>query len=57
VDGVLTEHYAIDVETDGGDPFWWAVSLQVGGTWPGNPDSTTPFPASMDVDYMRLYQK
>jgi beta-glucanase (GH16 family) len=57
VDGLLTEHYAIEVETDGGDPFWWAVSLQVGGTWPGNPDSTTPFPAAMDVDYMRLYQK
>jgi len=56
VDGVLTEHYAITVETDGGDLFWWNVSLQVGGNWPGDPDSSTPFPAHMDVDYMRLYQ-
>jgi beta-glucanase (GH16 family) len=57
VDSVLTEHYAIEVETDGGDPFWWAISLQVGGSWPGDPDSSTTFPATMDVDYMRLYQK
>ena len=57
VDGVLTEHYAINAAAGAGDAYWWNVSLQVGGNWPGDPDSTTPFPAYMDVDYMRLYQK
>jgi hypothetical protein len=28
----------------------------VGGNWPGNPDATTRFPASMEVDYVRIYQ-
>jgi len=57
VDGILTEHYAIEVATDGGDPFWWNISLQIGGSWPGDPDESTAFPAYMDVDYMRVYQK
>ena len=33
------------------------LNLAVGGTWPGNPDSTTPFPSSMEVDYVRTYRK
>lgn len=56
VDGVLTEHYAIDAAAGANDPFWLNISLQVGGDWPGDPDSTTPFPAHMDVDYIRVYQ-
>lgn len=31
------------------------IFLQVGGAWPGEPDSTTKFPAEMQVDYVRLY--
>jgi hypothetical protein len=27
----------------------------VGGTWPGPPASTTPFPSEMLVDYVRVY--
>jgi beta-glucanase (GH16 family) len=56
VDGTLTEHYAIDAAAGANDPFWLNISLQVGGDWPGDPDGTTPFPAQMDVDYMRVYQ-
>jgi beta-glucanase (GH16 family) len=56
VDGVMTEHYAIDAAAGANDPFWLNISLQVGGDWPGDPDGTTPFPAHMDVDYMRVYQ-
>ena len=33
------------------------LNLAVGGTWPGNPDSTTHFPEHMYVDYVRVYQK
>ena len=31
------------------------LNLAVGGTWPGNPDSTTVFPSTMLVDYVRIY--
>ncbi|MBV9431144.1 MAG: family 16 glycosylhydrolase [Hyphomicrobiales bacterium] len=32
------------------------ADLAVGGYWPGNPDSTTHFPAQMKIDYLRAYQ-
>jgi len=32
------------------------VNLAVGGEWPGSPDERTAFPASFDVDYVRVYQ-
>jgi len=57
VDGVQTEHYAIDAAAGANDPFWLNLSLQVGGDWPGNPDGTTPLPSHMDVDYVRVYQQ
>jgi beta-glucanase (GH16 family) len=56
VDGVLTEHYAIDAAAGANDQYWVNLSLQVGGSWPGDPDGTTPFPGYMDVDYLRIYQ-
>ena len=31
------------------------VNLAVGGYWPGNPDSSTPFPATMRVNSVRAY--
>jgi len=39
-------------------PFFLLLNLAVGGTgsWPGAPDSTTPSPAQMLVDYVRVYQ-
>lgn len=38
-------------------PFFLLLNLAVGGTgsWPGPPDSTTPSPAVMLVDYVRVY--
>ncbi|AAL80200.1 hydrolase [Pyrococcus furiosus DSM 3638] len=36
-------------------PFYIILNLAVGGYWPGNPDATTPFPAKMVVDYVRVY--
>lgn len=32
------------------------VNLAVGGWWPGDPDGSTQFPATMVVDYIRAYQ-
>lgn len=36
-------------------PFYLIMNLAVGGVWPGDPDSTTPSPADMLVDYVRVY--
>jgi beta-glucanase (GH16 family) len=38
-------------------PFFVILNLAVGGKWPGNPDATTEFPATMLVDYVRVYRK
>jgi beta-glucanase (GH16 family) len=31
------------------------ANLAVGGTWPGAPDASTPFPATFEIDYIRAY--
>ena len=38
-------------------PFFLLLNLAVGGDWPGPPDATTPFPAVMQVDYVRVFQR
>lgn len=35
-------------------PFSLILNLAVGGDWPGGPDASTPFPATMLVDYARV---
>jgi beta-glucanase (GH16 family) len=37
-------------------PFYFLLNLAVGGDWPGSPNSTTPSPAKMIVDYVRVYK-
>lgn len=37
-------------------PFFILLNMAVGGSWPGSPDSTTTFPDTMFVDYVRVYQ-
>ncbi|OWY19247.1 hypothetical protein C7N43_38215 [Sphingobacteriales bacterium UPWRP_1] len=36
--------------------FHLVINLAVGGNWPGPPDATTQFPATMEADYIRVYQ-
>ena len=38
-------------------PFFILLNVAVGGQWPGSPDSTTTFPQTMTVDYVRVCQK
>lgn len=40
---------------DGGQGNFIILNLAIGGSWPGNPDSSTPFPSEMLVDYVRIY--
>jgi|GEM_PF-5376846 len=35
--------------------FFFVLNVAIGGNWPRNPDATTVFPASMEVDYVRVY--
>ncbi|REJ17019.1 MAG: 1,3--beta-D-glucan 3-glucanohydrolase [Paenibacillaceae bacterium] len=37
-------------------PHFLLLNMAVGGNWPGSPDASTPFPAKMYVDYVRVYQ-
>lgn len=37
-------------------PFFLLVNLAIGGIWPGEPDPSTPFPAELVVDYVRVYE-
>ena len=37
--------------------FHLILNVAVGGAWPGDPDAKTEFPASMMVDWVRIYQK
>jgi beta-glucanase (GH16 family) len=38
-------------------PFYLLLNVAVGGVWPGDPDALTTFPATMLVDYIRVYAK
>lgn len=37
-------------------PFFFIMNVAIGGNWPGDPDGTTPFPQSMEVDYIRVFR-
>lgn len=37
-------------------PMYLIFNTAIGGSWPGNPDGTTPFPQSFDIDYVRVFQ-
>jgi beta-glucanase (GH16 family) len=39
------------------NPYFFLLNLAVGGNWPGNPDGTATFPATMEVDYIRVFQQ
>ena len=36
-------------------PMYMIANLAVGGAWPGNADASTPFPANMNIDWIRAY--
>jgi len=40
---------------DSGNAEFFIVNLAVGGSWPGPPNASTPFPSPTLVDYIRVY--
>ncbi|MEL7535065.1 MAG: glycoside hydrolase family 16 protein, partial [Bacteroidota bacterium] len=37
-------------------PYFFIMNVAVGGDWPGNPDASTVFPQTMEIDYLRVFQ-
>ena len=54
VDGVQRCHHQAPGFFTG--PMYLIFNTAIGGSWPGNPDDTTPFPQSFDIDYVRVFQ-
>ena len=52
VDGQEVRSYTDHIPSD---PMWIVANTALGG-WAGAPDSTTPFPQSFDVDYIRVWR-
>jgi beta-glucanase (GH16 family) len=54
VDGVeqfrLTDHIP-------DEPMYILANLALGGEWAGPPDADTPFPATYEIDYIRVWQR
>jgi beta-glucanase (GH16 family) len=60
VDGIQFYQFNIQASNQSDDafmhPMYLLLNLAIGGNWPGYPDASTPFPSSMLVDYVRVYQ-
>lgn len=60
VDNVLVVEREFEWRHDNGEaghPAPVVVNLAVGGSWPGAPTSLNEFPASLDVAYIRVWQR
>ncbi len=53
VDGYETTRLTPPPDADG--PMYLLANLAVGGKWPGDPDGSTRFPATMEIDWIRAY--
>ncbi|MDB5476350.1 MAG: endo,3,4-beta-glycanase [Phenylobacterium sp.] len=53
VDG--TEIWKVATPSDMNQPMHIIANLALGGAWAGLPDASTPFPAAMNIDYIRAY--
>ena len=56
LDGKVARTVYSDTTNIPHEPMYLLANLAIGGTWPGNPDATTQFPQSFDVDYIRVWQ-
>lgn len=54
IDGVETSRHP--TPKDAHSPKFLIINLAVGGKWPGEPNSKTPMPARMDIDFVRVWR-
>ena len=64
LDDELVNHFVVSTAVGAGEQnpyvgrtFYMLVNLAVGGDWPGPPNAETRFPATFEVDYVRVYAK
>lgn len=55
VDGKATNTYSNGNVSS--EDMYLLVNLAIGGSWAGNPDNSTRFPARFKIDYIRAYKK
>lgn len=54
IDGIET--YSIDKDIPS-EKMYLYINTAIGGNWPGTPDSTTEFPQTLLIDYVKYYTK
>ncbi|MDX6665946.1 MAG: hypothetical protein QOG68_2152 [Solirubrobacteraceae bacterium] len=54
IDGV--ERFRVTGKSVPHEPMYLVANLAVGGDWPGPPDSATPFPSALEIDYLRVWR-
>ncbi len=57
VDGIERRSAFTDRKNITAKQMYLLIQLEVGGTWPGSPDSRTPFPSVYAIDYVRVWQQ
>ena len=57
VDGVERRSAFTDTARITDEPLYVLLNLAVGGNWPGSPNGSTRFPAVMEVDYVRCWER
>jgi beta-glucanase (GH16 family) len=59
IDGVrrlrITDH--VPVPNSAFTGMYITANLAVGGSWPGAPNSETPFPSALEIDYIRAWRR
>lgn len=53
-DGVEVASYTEHIPQE---PMYALLNLAVGGTFPGDPNASTPFPSTYEVDWVRIWQR
>lgn len=55
VDGVET--HRLEGDTVSSEQMYLLANLAIGGDFPGSPDASTVFPATFEIDYIRVWQR
>ncbi len=56
VDGIERRTAFTDKKNITAKQMYLLLQLEVGGTWPGSPDKSTPFPSAYEIDYIKVWQ-
>ncbi|MBO0838434.1 MAG: family 16 glycosylhydrolase, partial [Actinobacteria bacterium] len=56
VDGVAAPQSITNRADIPSKPMFLMLDLAIGGDWPGPPNAETRFPASLDIDYVRVFK-